>query len=80
MTNSTFSKLALGIAAVILLPAVVAGGGFIIAILLAVAALATLFGGKFGLEIVKNREFGAKSGGNISDVVQDPDGDDWGRR
>ena len=80
--NDAFTKIAFGIAALLFLPALVAGGGFIIAILLAILVLVTLFGGRFGLEIIKNREFGAKAGRNgMSDVVQRrPDDDEWGRR
>jgi hypothetical protein len=79
MNDGTFSKIAFGLAAIIFVPALLAGGGFIIAIFGAIVLFGVLFGGKFGLEIVKNREFGAKSGGNVSDMVQDPD-EEWGRR
>jgi len=81
VNDNAFSKIAFGIAAVVLLPAVVAGGGFIIAIVGAILVLIALFGGRFGLEIVKNREFGAKAGGAKDVVTRQPDdGDDWGRR
>jgi len=80
VNDDAFSKITFGLALLIFLPAIVAGGGFIIAIVGTVVLLVALFGGKFGLEIIKNREFGAKAGGGVSEVVRQPDDEDWERQ
>lgn len=86
--SDTVARVALALAALLFLPAIVAGGGFIIAVILAVAVLGTILGGRWGVrlgtDIWKNREFGAKAGQQGADVREmvgrGPDEDDWGRK
>jgi hypothetical protein len=69
MTMSKWDKLAaLGVLA--LLPALLVGGGFIIAILLAVGWAAAVYGAKYGLDIKREREMGRHGKKGVTDMIQ----------
>lgn len=82
--SDTLAKVAVGIAALFFLPALIAGGGFIVAAGLAIGTLVALLGGREGLEIIKNRELGAKAGQRRAEardmVTGNPNDDEWGRK
>jgi hypothetical protein len=65
------TKLALVLAALVFVPALIAGGGFILPAVIAVTLLLLLVGGQFARDLIINRHMGAKSGGNadINDLL-----------
>lgn len=58
---STLIKVAGLIAAILLLPAVIAGGGFIIALVAALAAIVAIVGGREALDIFKKKRIAEKA-------------------
>jgi hypothetical protein len=71
-----------GLLVLVLLPALLVNGGWLIAGLLAVLLLIVVFGGKLGIELLKNKHIGAKAGASQADVRQALTGaedDDWTR-
>lgn len=55
------NAVAIGLVVVILAPALVVFAGFWFALALAIAALAVLFGGKAGIDILKSRQAGVSA-------------------
>lgn len=58
--NALYAALAVG-AAIILLPAVIAGAGFVLAILGIVALAVLLFGGREAIDLYKHRQEGVSA-------------------
>ncbi|MFC4553547.1 MULTISPECIES: hypothetical protein [Halorussus] len=81
--SGTFDKIVFGLAAVAFLPAVLAGGGFIIAFVLAVSVVVGAYGGREGLDLLKKQHIGSKAGARRRDVQDaisgDSTDDTWGR-
>jgi len=61
--SETFNKVVLALVVLAFLPALLAGGGFIVAAVLAVLIVSGMYGGRWGLELVKQRHVGAKQAG-----------------
>jgi hypothetical protein len=73
--NDTWLYLTFALVGIVLLPAIVAGGGFILAVLLAVAVLLAFLGGPKLWDLYKTQNIGARGReGNWRDLVN-PDGD-----
>lgn len=79
----SFDRIVFGLALLLLLPALLAGGGFILAVALAVSVVVTAYGGRYGARILEKQYIGAKAGSRNADVrdriMGDSDGDGWGR-
>ena len=67
----SLTKLALVLAALVFVPALIAGGGFLLPAVVAVTILLLVVGGQFARDLIINRHMGAKSGGNadINDLL-----------
>lgn len=76
--SGTFDRVVLALAALVVLPAIVAGGGFVVAIALAVALVVGAYSGRYGLRIVEKRHVGAKQAGrrDARDRLRGGPGDD----
>lgn len=73
-----YVAIALGLGALILLPALVAGGGFILAGVLAFALLLAFLGGPKLWDLHMNKSMGERGRADVRDLIQG--GDDTGRR
>lgn len=60
----------LAVVGLIVLPAIVAGGGFVVAGVLAAAVLVGVYGTKFGLDLLKQRHVGAKRAPDVRERVR----------
>lgn len=73
MTSSTFDKVALGGAVLLLLPALLTPAGWLFAAILALLWLITLYGGRYALEVEKERRKGER--GRIRQIRDQSRGD-----
>ena len=76
---TTTERIVWGIAAIVLLPALLAGGGFIIAIGAAVFVIGGYYGGRYGARVYEQRNIGAKGQRDLNQIIGG-DGDDRRRR
>lgn len=57
------------LAALVFLPALVAGAGFVVAIVLAVLLIAALLGVPLGYDLYKNKTMGERSGVSVRNMI-----------
>lgn len=77
--SSTFDRVVLGLAAIVLAPALVVGAGFYVAAGLAFLVLVGGYGGRYGAQLVKNQHIGARArnqSNDMRDIVGGSNGDD----
>ena len=75
---STFDKLAVGGAVLLVGISLLSPGGFVVGLTLGILLLVATFGGKYLLQLEQSRRFGEKAGPSMRDRLGGNDGDGEG--
>jgi len=76
---TTTERIVWGIAAIVFAPALLAGGGFIVALGAVAIVLTGYYGGRYGARVYEQRNIGAKGGRDLNQIIGG-DGNDSRRK